>query len=98
MSIQFDVEHVDVGKPLEQDTFAFHDRFAGQGPDVAQSEHGGPVGYHRDQIALGGVLEYILRVLLNLQAGVGDARRVSQAKIALRKTRLGGSDLYLPRP
>src|ERR1019366_2176449 len=98
MCIQFDVEHVDVSEPLEQDTFAFHDRLAGQGADVAQSQHGGAVGYHRHQIAFGGVLECILRVLLDLQAGIGDSRCVGETKIALRKTRLGGSDFYFSRP
>ena len=32
---QLDVEHIDVGKFLEQATFAFHDRFARQRPDIA---------------------------------------------------------------
>ena len=98
MGVQFDVEYVDVSEPLEQDTFAFHDRLAGQGPDVAQSQHGGPVGYHRDQIAFGGVFECILRVLLDLQAGISHAGCVGETEIALRKTRLGGNDLYFSRP
>ena len=69
VGVQFDVEHVDVGKALEQHTLAFHDRLAGQRADVAQSEHRGAVGHHRDQVALGGVLVGVLRVLLDLEAG-----------------------------
>jgi hypothetical protein len=32
---QFNIEHVDIGKALEQDSFAFHDRFAGGRAEVA---------------------------------------------------------------
>ena len=98
LGVQLDVEHVDVGESLEQDTLAFHDRLAGQRADVAQSEHRGAVGDHRDQVALGGVLECVLRVLLDLQAGIGDARGVGEAEIALGETRLGGNDFDFPRP
>jgi hypothetical protein len=33
--VELDVEHVDVGKPLEQQRFALHQRLAGERPDVA---------------------------------------------------------------
>ena len=46
----FQVEDVDAGEFLEQDAFAFHDGFRRQGPDVAQSQHGGAVGDDGDQV------------------------------------------------
>ena len=63
--------------------------------DVAESEHGGAVGYHRDQVALVGVLECILRVLLDLKAGNSYAGGVGEAEIALGAARLGGDDFHL---
>ncbi len=95
---ELDVEDVDVGESFEQDAFAFHDRLAGQRADVAQPEHRRAVGDHRDQVALGGVLVCVLRVLFDLETGIGDAGRVGQAEIALREARLGGNDLHFPRP
>ena len=53
--VQFEIEHVDVGEALEQDALAFHDRLAGEGADIAQSEDRGAVGDDGDQVALGGV-------------------------------------------
>ena len=51
---QLDVEHVDAGELLEQDRLAFHDGLGGKRPDRAQSEHGGAVGDHADQIGANG--------------------------------------------
>src|SRR5690606_32023123 len=47
---QFDVEHIDAGKFLEQAALAFHDRLGGQRADIAQAEHGGSVGDDAHQI------------------------------------------------
>ena len=49
-----DVEHVDVGELLEQHRLAFHHRLGGERADIAEAEHGGAVGHHRDQIAAHG--------------------------------------------
>jgi hypothetical protein len=51
-----DVEHVDAGEFLEQDRLAFHHRLRGQRADIAEAEHRGAVGDHRDQIGAGGQL------------------------------------------
>jgi hypothetical protein len=53
---QFDVEHVDTGKFLEQAALALHHRFTGQRANVAQAQHGRAVGDDRHQIATAGVL------------------------------------------
>ena len=42
--VDLDVEHVDVGELLEQAALALHHRLAGQGADVAKTEHGRAVG------------------------------------------------------
>ena len=42
-----------------------------------------------------GVLEGVLRILLDFKAGLGNAGRVGQAQIALRAARLGGRDFNL---
>src|SRR5690606_2046004 len=42
--IQLDVEHINAGELLEQAAFAFHDGFGGQGPDIAQPQHGCAIG------------------------------------------------------
>jgi len=48
------VEHVDVGKLLEQACLAFHHRLARQRTDVAQTQNGRAVGHDRHQIAARG--------------------------------------------
>ena len=98
LGVQFDVEYIDVGESFEQNTLAFHDRLAGQGTDVAESEYCGSVRDNCNQIAFRGVFVCVLRILFDFKTGVGDARRVGETKIALRKTRLGRSNFYLPRP
>ena len=73
LGVELDVEDVDVGKALEEDPFPLHDRLAGQGAEVAEAQDGGAVGDDRHQVALGGVLVGILGILLDRQAGLGNA-------------------------
>ena len=61
--VDLDVEHVDVGEPLEQQRLALHHRLAGERADVAQAEHGRAVGDDRHQVPAGGVAERLQRVL-----------------------------------
>ena len=56
--VDLDVEHVDAGELLEQHALAFHHRLAGERADVAQAEHRGAVGDHRDQVAARGVARW----------------------------------------
>ncbi len=79
MGIEFDIENVNIGEAFKQDTFAFHHRLAGEGADVAEAEHGRTVADDGDEISLCGVLEGVLRVLLDFEARLGDARRVGEA-------------------
>ena len=95
VAVDFDVEHVNVGKAFEQDSFALHHRLTGKSPDVTQPEHGTSIAEHRDQIAPASVFVGVLRILLNFQTRLGHARRVRQTQIALRATGLGGSNFDL---
>ena len=89
---EFEVEYVDVGEAFEQNRLAFHHRLAGRGPDVAEPQHRGAVGDHRDQITLRCVAVDQRRVLLNFQTGHGDARRVSQTQVSLAVARFARSN------
>ena len=90
--VDLDVEHVDPGELLEQAALALHHRLAGDRADIAEAQHGGAVGDHRHQIALGGVVVGLQRILLDLQAGHRDARAVGQRQIALVAHPLGRRD------
>ena len=79
LGVQLDVEDIDAGESLEQDTFAFHDRLTGLCADVAESKNGSAIGDDRDQVALVGVLECVLRILLDFEAGNRNAWGVGEA-------------------
>ena len=49
--VNLDVEHVNVGEGLQEESLSFHDRFAGQGADVAETKHGRTVRDHGHQVA-----------------------------------------------
>ncbi len=98
LGVDLEVDRVDVGEALEQDRFALHHRLGGERAEIAEAEHRRAVRDHRHEIALGGVLEDLVRVLPDREAGCGDARRVGEREIALRGQRLGRRDLDLAGP
>ncbi len=89
---QFDVEHVYAGELLEQATLALHHRLGRQRADVAQAQHGRAVGDHAHEVAARGVFGRQRGVGLDVQAGVGHARRIGQRQVALVGQRLGRRD------
>ena len=93
---ELDVEHVDARKALEQDALALHHGLAGQRPEIAQPEHRGSVRHDRDQVPARGVLERVVGVLLDLEAGLGDPGRVGHREVARGEHALGRDDLDLP--
>ena len=93
----FDVEDVDPGEFLEQDRLAFHHGLGGQRADIAEPEHCGTVGDHRDQIGPGGQRRRFGRIVGDLGAGRRDAGRIGQCQVALVGERLGGLDLEFTR-
>ncbi|ETH82474.1 hypothetical protein L559_1027 [Bordetella pertussis STO1-CHOC-0017] len=93
--VDLDVEHVQPGELLEQHRLAFHHRLGGQRADVAQPQHRRAVGDHAHQVAPPGVAEHIHRIVDDLLAGGGHARRVGQAEVALIAQLFGGGDRNL---
>ena len=57
-----------------------------------------PLVTTRDEVALGGVLVGEVRVALDLEARLGDARRVGERQVPLVGERLGRNDRDLSRP
>jgi hypothetical protein len=90
-----EIDRIDIGKALEQDRFALHHRFRRQGPAIAKPENSGAIGDHRNEIALGGVVEGLGLVLGDGEHRHGHARRIGERKIALRRHRLGRHDFKL---
>ena len=79
--VDADREGIHAAEALEQHALAFHD---GQGrgcADVAQAQHRGAVGNHRDGIGLAGVTVGIVDVLRDLAAGLGYAGGIRDGKI-----------------
>ena len=95
VAVHLDIKHVHVGKALEENGFAFHDGLAGKGSDVAEPEDRRSVAEYSYQVATARVFERVLRILLDLKAGLGYSRRISQAEVALRSTRFGRCDFNL---
>jgi hypothetical protein len=87
--IHLDVEHVDAGELLEQDRLALHHRLAGQRADIAETQHGGAVGDHRDQVAARRVVIGGAGVGLDRLARRGNAGGVGKREVALRRHALG---------
>ena len=98
VGIYFEVEHVDIGEPLEQNALPFHDGFSGESSDVAEPEDCRAVADHGNQVSPRGVLESVMRILLDLKTGNGDAGSVGEAEIALRTTGFAGSNFNLSGP
>ena len=95
--VDFQVEHVDAGKLLEQYGLAFHHRLGSQRADVAQAQHRGAVGDDADQVAARSQRRGFGRVFDNRVAGCRHTGRISHRKILLVGQRLGGGDRNLAR-
>ena len=80
-------EGVDVAEGLEEHAFALHDRHTGLRADIAETEDGRAVGDDGAEVPAAGQLVAFLKILLDLQARLGDARRVGERQIVLRLDR-----------
>jgi hypothetical protein len=96
--VELDIEHVDIGKPFKEDSLPFHDGLAGESPDVAQTQHRRPVAHDCDKISFGGIEVGVVRVCMNLHAGLGHAGCVGKREIALRRAGLRGDYFDLSPP
>ncbi len=95
--VDLDIKGVDVGKPLEQDGLAFHDRLGGEGADIAEPKHRRTVGNDADQVSLGGIFERLPGLPADGQARFCDARRIGHRKVGGGAAGLGGDDGQLAR-
>jgi hypothetical protein len=93
---QLDIEHVDVGKLLEEAGLALHDRLRGERADLAEAEDRSAIGDHRDEVGARGERGGLERVVGNGETGVGHPRRVSQRQVALVGEVLGRGERNLP--
>ena len=94
----FEVDGIDVGEALEEHRLAFHHRLRGERAEIAETEDGGAVGDDGDEVAARRVVEGGVRVLGDPLHRNGDARRIGERQVALRRHRLGRDDLELARP
>jgi hypothetical protein len=95
LRVDLDVEHIDAGEALEQHALAFHHRLAGQGADIAETQHRRSVGDHADQIALGRVFVGVGRILRDRAHRLGDAWGIRQRQILLSRAGFGHLDTDL---
>ncbi len=79
LGIDLDVDRVDVGEAFEQYRLALHHGFGGQRAEITHAEDRGTVRYHRDEIALGGVIIGRRRIVGDRLDGDRDAGRISEA-------------------
>ena len=94
----FEVDRIDVGEALEQHRLAFHHRLRRERAAIAEPENGGAIGDDCDEIALRRVVVGARLVFGDRQHRNGDAGRIGERQIALRRHRLGRHDFELSRP
>ena len=69
-----EIEDVEVGELFEEVRLALHHRLSGDRADVAEPKHRGAVRDDADEIALRRIRVGEIRVPLDLEAWLGDAR------------------------
>ena len=93
--VEADRDGVDAAERLEQDRLALHHRHRRGRADVAQPEHRGAVGDHRDRVGHPRVVPGQRRVLGDGLAHPRDARRVGQREVVAAAQADGGTYLHL---
>jgi hypothetical protein len=81
--------------PLEEHRLAFHHRFGGERAEIAEAEDRGAVGDDGDHVAASGVVVGGRRIGGDRLDRNGDARRIGEREIALRRHGFGRHDLEL---
>src|SRR5262245_23489939 len=92
-----EIDRIDIGKALEQNSLAFHDRLCRQRAAIAEAEDRGSVRDYRNEIALRGVIVSSSFVLGDGKDWYGDTRGVCKRKVPLGCHRLRGDDFQLAR-
>ena len=91
-------ERVHVSERLEQRALALHNRHAGNRTDIAQTEHRGAVRDDRNQIVAARIGVAERRIVLDLEARLGNTRRVRDRQIVLAVYLTASYDLNLAAP
>ena len=86
---------INPGKVLEQHRFSLHDRQRRQRADVAQAQHRGAIGDHRNGVPAPRVARSQRRVRRNRPRNISNARGIQQGQVRAVAERLGGDDLKL---
>ena len=94
---QLDIDRIDIGETFEQHRLAFHHWFRRQCSQITKAENGRAVRDDRNKIALGGVIIGSGRIFGDGADGDGNAGRIGQRQVPLRRHRLRGDNLDLPR-
>ena len=81
VGVDADGECVHPAKFLKEHGLSLHNGQTGLGADVAQAQHSGAVGDDGHHVALEGVLVHVLRVFLDLAAGLCHAGGVGRGKV-----------------
>ena len=77
MGIHFDIENVHIRKSLKENSFAFHNRLAGQCSTVTQAQDGRSIRQHSYEVAFGGVLVGFFGILFDIQYRNGNTGCIS---------------------
>ena len=93
----FDVEHVNTSETLEQNALAFHDRLGSQWAEVTQTEDGGAIGNHRNQVAFTGVFVSQLWITADFTHGLSNTWAVGQGEVTGGGSGFGEFDAQFPR-
>jgi hypothetical protein len=92
---ELDIEYVDVGEALEENTLAFHDRLSGESAYVPKSQHRCSITYYCDEVCFGRVPIGQSGIALDFLAGDSHAGTISEAKLPLRPAGFGGDHSHL---
>ena len=98
MRLDAEREGIHIAEGLEEHALTLHDRHTGLRADIAEAEDGRAVGNDGAEIPAAGQLVAFLKILLDLQARLGDARRVGERQIVLRLDRHTRRDLDFSLP
>jgi len=85
---EFNIEYIDVGEAFEEDRFSLHDRFGGQRPNMAQTQHRRTVGHHGNEVSFGCIVKNPVRIPIDFPARFGNPRGVGHGEVPLGDTGL----------
>ena len=80
-----EIDRIDVGEALEENGLALHHGFRRERAEIAEAQYGGAVRDDGDEVALGRIIESARRILRDRQHRHGDAGRIGERQIALRR-------------